>query len=61
MNFCWKHPKYYQELKQIRKQFEKEQADKRASEQAREQARNQAERGSTSAECDPNHSKPEAE
>jgi len=57
MNFCWKHPKYYQELKQIRKQFEKEQADKRAS----EQARNQAERGSTSAECDPNHSKPEAE
>jgi hypothetical protein len=57
MNFCWKHPKYYQELKQIRKQFEKEQADKRAS----EQARNQAERGSTSAECDPNHSKPGAE
>ena len=57
MNFCWKHPKYYQELKQIRKQFEKEQADKRAS----EQARNQAERESTSAECDPNHSKPEAE
>tara|TARA_Y100000361_G_scaffold106816_1_gene96554 strand:- start:121 stop:294 length:174 start_codon:yes stop_codon:yes gene_type:complete len=57
MNFCWKHPKYYQELKQMRKQFEKEQADKRAS----EQARNQAERGSTSAECDPNHSKPEAE
>ena len=57
MNFCWKHPKYYQELKQIRKQFEKEQADKRAS----EQARNQAERGSTSAECDPNHQKQEAE
>ena len=57
MNFCWKHPKYYQELKQIRKQFEKEQADKRAS----EQARNQAERGSTSAECDPNHLKREAE
>jgi hypothetical protein len=57
MNFCWKHPKYYQELKQMRKQFEKEQADKRAS----EQARNQAERGSTSAECDPNHSKREAE
>ena len=41
----------------IRKQFEKEQADKRAS----EQARNQAERGSTSAECDPNHQKQEAE
>jgi hypothetical protein len=57
MNFCWKHPKYYQELKQMRKQFEKEQADKRAS----EQARNQAERGSTSAEYDPNHLKREAE
>jgi hypothetical protein len=57
MNFCWKHPKYYQELKRIRKQ----EADKRASERASEQARNQAERGSTSAECDPNHSKPEAE
>tara|TARA_R100001082_G_scaffold90503_1_gene57028 strand:+ start:609 stop:776 length:168 start_codon:yes stop_codon:yes gene_type:complete len=53
----WYHPKYYAELKRIRKQFEKEQADKRAS----EQARNQAERGSTSAECDPNHQKPEAE
>ena len=57
----FKHPKYYQELKRIRKQFEKEQADKRASEQAREQARNQAERGSTSAECDPNHQKREVE
>jgi hypothetical protein len=32
-----------------------------ASERASEQARNQAERGSTSAECDPNHLKQEAE
>jgi F0F1-type ATP synthase membrane subunit b/b' len=32
-----------------------------ASKRASEQARNQAERGSTSAECDPNHSKREAE
>jgi len=53
----WKHPKYYAELKRIAKQ----EADKQASERASEQARNQAERGSTSAECDPNHSKPEAE
>jgi len=59
MNFCWKHPKYYKELKRIRKQADK-QADKQASERASEQARNQAERGSTSAECDPNHQKPEA-
>jgi hypothetical protein len=53
----WKHPKYYKELKRIAKQ----EADKQASERASEQARNQAERGSTSAECDPNHQKPEAE
>jgi len=58
MNFCWKHPKYYKELKRIAKQDK--QASERASEQASEQARNQAERGSTSAECDPNHQKPEA-
>ena len=57
MTHVWKHPKYYQELKRIAKQ----EADKQASERASEQARNQAERGSTSAECDPNHSKPEAE
>jgi hypothetical protein len=53
----WKHPKYYKELKRIAKQ----EADKQASKRASEQARNQAERGSTSAECDPNHQKPEAE
>jgi hypothetical protein len=53
----WKHPKYYKELKRIAKQ----EADKQASERASEQARNQAERGSTSAECDPNHQKQEAE
>jgi len=53
----WKHPKYYKELKRIAKQ----EADKQASERASEQARNQAERGSTSAECDPNHLKREAE
>ena len=57
----FKHPKYYQEMRKRAKQFQKEQADKRASERASEQARNQAERGSTSAECDPNHQKPKAE
>ena len=53
----WYHPKHYKELKRIAKQ----EADKQASERASEQARNQAERGSTSAECDPNHQKREAE
>ena len=56
----WKHPKYYKELKRIAKQEADKQASERASEQASEQARNQAERGSTSAEYDPNHQKPEA-
>ena len=56
----WRHPKYYAELKRIAKQEADKRASERASEQASEQARNQAERGSTSAECDPNHQKPEA-
>jgi len=61
----WRHPKYYAELKRIAKQEADKRASERASEQASEraseQARNQAERGSTSAECDPNHQKPKAE
>ena len=60
MTHVWKHPKYYKELKRIAKQEADKQASERASEQASEQARNQAERGSTSAEYDPNHQKPEA-
>ena len=43
-----------------RAQADREARSGQASEQAREQARNQAERGSTSAEYDPNHQKPEA-